>query len=375
MLAEITGFAGVSLQPNSGAQGEYAGLLAIRDYLAAKGQGARDVCLIPASAHGTNPASAQMMGLRIVVVACDAERQRRPGGSGAQGRRAPRAARRADDHLPFDARRVRGGDRADLRGGARRRRPGLHGRRQPERARRPRQAGADRRRRLPHQPAQDLLHPARRRRPGHGTDRGRGSSAPVPARVIRSKEIASVSGAVRQRADPADLLDVPAHDGRQRRAPGDRGRDPQRQLHRGAARALLPGALHRRERPRRARMHPRPAQAQAELRRQRRGRGEAPDGLRLPRADAVVPGGRHADGRADRERVEGRARPLLRRDDRDPRRDRADPRRRLGPRRQPAEERAAHRARARRRLEASATAASKRLSRSRGCARRSTGRR
>ncbi|HJT60236.1 MAG TPA: aminomethyl-transferring glycine dehydrogenase [Burkholderiales bacterium] len=71
MLAEVTGFAGVSLQPNSGAQGEYAGLLAIRDYLAAKGEGERDVCLIPASAHGTNPASAQMMGLRIVVVGCD----------------------------------------------------------------------------------------------------------------------------------------------------------------------------------------------------------------------------------------------------------------------------------------------------------------
>jgi glycine dehydrogenase len=71
MLAEITGFAAVSLQPNSGAQGEYAGLLAIRNYLASKGEAARDVCLIPASAHGTNPASAQMMGLRIVVVACD----------------------------------------------------------------------------------------------------------------------------------------------------------------------------------------------------------------------------------------------------------------------------------------------------------------
>ena len=70
-LAEITGFAAVSLQPNSGAQGEYAGLLAIRSYLAAKGEGARDVCLIPASAHGTNPATAQMMGLRIVVVGCD----------------------------------------------------------------------------------------------------------------------------------------------------------------------------------------------------------------------------------------------------------------------------------------------------------------
>src|ERR687887_399703 len=70
MLAHITGFARVSLQPNSGAQGEYAGLLAIRAYYETKGE-ARDVCLIPASAHGTNPASAQMMGLRIVVVGCD----------------------------------------------------------------------------------------------------------------------------------------------------------------------------------------------------------------------------------------------------------------------------------------------------------------
>src|SRR5204863_2990957 len=71
MLAEITGFAAVSLQPNAGAQGEYAGLLAIRSYFASKGEGQRDVCLIPASAHGTNPASAQMMGLRIVVIGCD----------------------------------------------------------------------------------------------------------------------------------------------------------------------------------------------------------------------------------------------------------------------------------------------------------------
>ncbi|TMG76936.1 MAG: aminomethyl-transferring glycine dehydrogenase, partial [Betaproteobacteria bacterium] len=70
MLAEITGFTRVSLQPNSGAQGEYAGLLAIRAYYERKRE-ARDVCLIPASAHGTNPASAQMMGLRIVVVGCD----------------------------------------------------------------------------------------------------------------------------------------------------------------------------------------------------------------------------------------------------------------------------------------------------------------
>src|SRR5690606_1067076 len=70
-LAEITGFSAVSLQPNAGAQGEYAGLLVIRAYLAGRGQGARAVCLIPTSAHGTNPASAVRAGLRAVPSACD----------------------------------------------------------------------------------------------------------------------------------------------------------------------------------------------------------------------------------------------------------------------------------------------------------------
>ncbi len=70
-LAASTGFAAVSLQPNAGSQGEYAGLLTIRAYHAARGEGERDVCLIPSSAHGTNPASAVMAGLRVVVVGCD----------------------------------------------------------------------------------------------------------------------------------------------------------------------------------------------------------------------------------------------------------------------------------------------------------------
>jgi glycine dehydrogenase len=69
-LCTITGFAGVSLQPNSGAQGEYAGLLAIRAYHQSRGDNHRDVVLIPASAHGTNPASAAMVGMKIVVVKC-----------------------------------------------------------------------------------------------------------------------------------------------------------------------------------------------------------------------------------------------------------------------------------------------------------------
>jgi glycine dehydrogenase len=71
-LAEITGFAGVSLQPNAGSQGEYAGLLAIRGYHASRGQGARNICLIPVSAHGTNPSSAVVAGFKVVPVECDA---------------------------------------------------------------------------------------------------------------------------------------------------------------------------------------------------------------------------------------------------------------------------------------------------------------
>jgi glycine dehydrogenase len=71
MLAEITGFAAVSLQPNAGSQGEYAGLLAIRKWQESRGQRDRRVCLIPSSAHGTNPASAVMAGFEVVVVRCD----------------------------------------------------------------------------------------------------------------------------------------------------------------------------------------------------------------------------------------------------------------------------------------------------------------
>ncbi|MGE0357961.1 MAG: aminomethyl-transferring glycine dehydrogenase [Burkholderiales bacterium] len=71
MLVECTGYAAVSIQPNAGSQGEYAGLLVIKAWHESRGEGHRDVCLIPSSAHGTNPASAQMAGMRVVVVACD----------------------------------------------------------------------------------------------------------------------------------------------------------------------------------------------------------------------------------------------------------------------------------------------------------------
>ena len=74
-LAECTGFAGISLQPNAGSQGEYTGLLVIRAYHESRGDTHRKVCLIPTSAHGTNPASAAMAGMKIVPVACDDQRQ------------------------------------------------------------------------------------------------------------------------------------------------------------------------------------------------------------------------------------------------------------------------------------------------------------
>ena len=70
-LARITGFAAVSSQPNSGAAGEYSGLLCIRQYHQSRGQGHRNICLIPVSAHGTNPASAAMAGFQVVVVKSD----------------------------------------------------------------------------------------------------------------------------------------------------------------------------------------------------------------------------------------------------------------------------------------------------------------
>ena len=71
MLCVLTGFNAFSLQPNAGSQGEYAGLLVIKKYLETKNQAHRNICLIPASAHGTNPASATLAGLKVVVVACD----------------------------------------------------------------------------------------------------------------------------------------------------------------------------------------------------------------------------------------------------------------------------------------------------------------
>ena len=107
MLVACTGYAAVSLQPNAGSQGEYAGLLIIHAYHESRGEGHRNVCLIPASAHGTNPASAQMAGMQVVVVACDRTGQRRYRRPQGEGREARDESRGDHDHVSVDARRVR----------------------------------------------------------------------------------------------------------------------------------------------------------------------------------------------------------------------------------------------------------------------------
>jgi Glycine cleavage system protein P (pyridoxal-binding), C-terminal domain len=106
-LSDITDYAGISLQPNSGAQGEYAGLLAIQGYHASRGDTHRTICLVPSSAHGTNPASAQMVGLEVVVIGCDADGNIDLDDLKDKLETYGPPLPAPDDHLPLDPRSVR----------------------------------------------------------------------------------------------------------------------------------------------------------------------------------------------------------------------------------------------------------------------------
>ena len=248
-LCDITGYDAISLQPNSGAQGEYAGLLAIRGYHVARGEPHRKICLIPSSAHGTNPASAAMVGMQVVVVACDARGDVDVDDLRAKAEKHSEKSRRGHDHLSLDPWRVRGAHPRDLRRRPCAWRPGLSRRRQHERTGRPVAARRLRRRRLASQPAQDLLHSAWRRRPRHGPDRRQSAPRALSARTSldRRRDTASgrtgFSGTVRLGVDPDDLLHLHPDDGRRRPDAGDRDRHPQRELHRGPAAAAFPGAV------------------------------------------------------------------------------------------------------------------------------------
>ena len=207
-LAEITGYDAVSLQPNAGSQGEYAGLLAIRKYHASRGEAARDVCLIPASAHGTNAASAAMAGMRVVVVACDdhgnvdlddlegARRSSTPTGSRALMVTYPSTHGVYEEQIGEICALVHdhGGqvylDGANLNA--------LVGVARP---------GTVRRRRVAPQPAQDVLHPARRRRSRRRADRRARAPRAVPAepsaaRRGRARARVSARSAPRRGARP-----------------------------------------------------------------------------------------------------------------------------------------------------------------------------
>ena len=113
-LATITGFDAVTVQPNAGSQGEYAGLLVIRAYHSERGQIQRNACLIPTSAHGTNPASAAMAGFQVVPVQCDAQGNIDISDLQKKSRATFGADRRIDGDLSFDAWSIRRGNHGDL---------------------------------------------------------------------------------------------------------------------------------------------------------------------------------------------------------------------------------------------------------------------
>jgi glycine dehydrogenase len=319
-LAECTGFDAVSLQPNAGSQGEYAGLLAIKRFHASRGEDHRDVCLIPTSAHGTNPASAVMCGFKVVAVTCDdhgnvALDDLKTKLEANKGKVAALMITYPSTHGVFEESIIEicqlthdHGGQVYMDGANMNAQVGLTS---------PGRIGAD--------VCHLNLHktfciPHGGGGPGVGIRRALGLGL-----------------------HPAHLLDVHQHDGRRR--PHARHRDchPQRQLRRGEAQGPLPGALHRQPGPRRPRVHPRRARHQGCHRRRRNRHRQAPDGLRLPCPDGQLPGGRHADGRADGKRGQGRTRPLLRRDVQHPRRDPQDRNRRMDAGRQPAQARTAHR--------------------------------
>ena len=348
-LCEITGYDAVSLQPNAGSQGELAGLLAIHAYHQARGDHGRTICLIPASAHGTNAASAVMAGMKVVVV-----KTAQGGDVDMDDLRAKIETHRdalaaimvtyPSTHgvfedtitdlcaLVHDA----GGqvyvDGANLNA--------LVGLAQPGRF------GADVSHLNLHK---TFCIPHGGGGPGVGPVGVRSHLAPYLPNHPLSPEagpetgVGPISGcAVRLGEHPADLLGLRPADGRRGADPGHADRGAVGQLRRRPAARALPGAVLRPRRRGRARVHPRPARADPDHRRHRRRRRQAADRLRLPRADDVLPRRRHPHGRADRERGPRRDRPVLRRDDRDPGRDRAGRPRRGGGGRQPPAARPAH---------------------------------
>jgi glycine dehydrogenase len=247
MLCAATGYDAVSLQPNAGSQGEYAGLLAIRAYHQSRGDQRRDICLIPSSAHGTNPATAHMAGMRVVVTACDAR-----GNVDVEDLRAKAVEHREQlaalmitypsTHGVFEEA-IReicaivhdNGGQVYIDGANMNAMVGLCA---------PGQFGGD----VSHL---NLLHPPWRWRSGRRPDRRQGAPGAVPARPRQhgAQGRRGVRRALRLGEHSADHLDVHPHDGRRRPQARLATGHPQRQLHRPAPGESLPGALQRQQRP------------------------------------------------------------------------------------------------------------------------------
>ena len=235
-LATITGFAACSLMPNSGAAGEYTGLMVIRAYHQSRGQGYRNIVLIPSSAHGTNPASAAMAGMKIVTVGCDAN-----GNIDVEDLKAKAqeqlGAGLHDDHLPLDARRIREPHPRDRGCRTRRRRTGIYGRRQHERPGRSHEPRLHRCGRLPPEPAQDLRNASRRRRPGRRSDLRGGAPPQVPPLAFdrphrrRRRHHGRGIGTLGFGHALPDHLRLHQDAGRRRSESGYRDGDRERQLH------------------------------------------------------------------------------------------------------------------------------------------------
>ncbi|KAL8351452.1 hypothetical protein RB598_006305 [Gaeumannomyces tritici] len=334
-LEGITGMDSCWLEPNSGAQGEFAGLRAIRDYHKRRGEEGRDICLIPVSAHGTNPASAAMVGMRVVPIKCDAK----------------------TGNLDVEDLRAKCEQHRDELGAIMVTYPSTFGVFEPrikevcdivhEHGGQVYMDGANMNAQVglcsPGEIGADVCHLNLHKTfciPHGGGGPGAGPiCAKEHLRLDELKNNMAISGA---RFGNASVLPIswaynalmanrtPLNPQNRRRRPqaGDRGDAAERQLPPGTAEAALPDPVHQRPGPVRARVHP----GRAALQGDGRGGGDrhrqAAAGLRLPRAHHELPRRGHAHDRADRERVPRGAGPVRRRPHRDPG---GDPRGRGGP--------------------------------------------
>ena len=314
-LAELTGYAQVSIQPNAGSQGELAGLLAIRAYHRANGDEQRTVCLIPSSAHGTNAASAVMAGMKVVVVKAT-----------------------HDGSVDLDDLKVKVETHHDQLAGIMVTYPSTHGVFEEGITdlcalvhdaggqvyvdganlnallglARPGRFGADVSHLNLHK---TFCIPHGGGGPGVGPVAVGAHLAPYlpghPLVEVQGETGPGLRGSVRVGRHPGDQLGLHRDDGRRRSAQRDPARAARRELRGAAADRALPGALHRSQRAGGARVHPRPASTDPVQRRDRGRRRQAADRLRLPRPDHELPGARHADGGADGVGEPGGAGPVL----------------------------------------------------------------